>query len=266
MGRSFTEILQDAARRWRGAAVNLPASMEEALWSESRFHRAQREFESVFLGLRGFLWTCVWTAVGIATTIYLSSGHSLWVQVALGVGLFIAGLAIAGITTFGALWMRAVVRQRDEARAGVAELTQPFPNVLIEIDRLREDWQDQAGTRLDEPRTYRAWFPVVVTNREQERRVSLRFYLTINSPDGSGVLVTHFPTEQEEELPLLVDPQDSKRIELSVFANDYLTARMLEETRSGRHEINGANLLYLNVFDLLSEKEIDMRVPSTYRR
>jgi hypothetical protein len=110
------------------------------------------------------------------------------------------------------------------------------------------------------------WLPVVVTNREESRRVSLRFNVTINSPNGNGVLVRLLPTEQEDSLPLVVDPQDSKRIQLSVFLNEYVTQRLRTERIVGRLvqcDVNG-DLFRLNVFDLLSQKAIEIRLPGNY--
>jgi hypothetical protein len=110
------------------------------------------------------------------------------------------------------------------------------------------------------------WFPVVVTNREESRRVSLRFDVTINLPDGSGVFVPRLPTEQENRLPLIVDPRDSKSIQLSVFLNEYVTERLRTERMVGRfvrYDLNG-DLFRLNVFDLLSQKGIEMRLPGLH--
>ena len=162
-------------------------------------------------------------------------------------------------------FIRAPVRQRNEARAKVTELTAvtPFPNVVIEILNFRQDFQDHAGNRIRDGHTHRVWFPVVVTNREDSRRVSLRFEVTINSPDGNGVLVAGLPTEQEDKLPLVVDPQDAKRMEVSVFLNEYVTQRVRTEQMVGRfvrYDVNG-DLFRLNVFDLLSQKGIEMRLP-----
>lgn len=142
----------------------------------------------------------------------------------------------------------------------------PFPNVVIEVEAFEQAWEDHAGNHQPDCSTHRARFPVVVTNREEARRVSLRFDVTINSPDGNGVLVRSLPTEQRNELPLVVDPQDSKRIEFSVFLNEYVTERLREgKVIEGlmRYDING-DLFRLNVFDLLSRKGIEMRLPDFY--
>jgi hypothetical protein len=110
------------------------------------------------------------------------------------------------------------------------------------------------------------WFPVVVTNREEARRVSLRFDVTINAPDGSGVLVPVLQTEQQDELPLVVDPRNSKRMTLSVFLNEHVAGQLREEkTILGRrlYDING-DLFRVNVRDLLSGQLVQMRLPGFY--
>jgi hypothetical protein len=110
------------------------------------------------------------------------------------------------------------------------------------------------------------WFPVVVTNREEARRVSLRFDVTINAPDGSGVHVPVLRTEQQDDLPLVVDPQTSRRMTLSVFLNENVAGQLREEkTFLGRqiYDING-DLFRLNVHDLLSGQQIQMRLPGFY--
>jgi hypothetical protein len=196
------------------------------------------------------------------------SSGSLYVLVA------IAAAGLGTIAAVGIVWLfqllRAPVRQRNEARAMIAELTAvaPFPDVAIEIENFRDDWQDHAGNRILDASTGRVWFPVVATNREESRRVSLRFDVTINAPDGNGVLFPHLRTEQHDDLPLVVDPQDSKRIELSVFLNEYVTDRLRIDRSVGRlvrYEMN-TDLFRLNVFDLLSRKRIEMRLPGFYPR
>jgi len=110
------------------------------------------------------------------------------------------------------------------------------------------------------------WFPVVVTNREEARRVSLRFDVTINAPDGSGVLVPVLQTEQQDELPLVMDPQTSRRMTLSVFLNEHVAGQLREEKMFlGRriYDING-DLFRLSVRDLLSDQRIQMRLPGFY--
>lgn len=242
--------------------------MAEWGWNESALGRAKREFAPAYLGLGGVAWSIVWAAIAIAASIYFSEGQALGARIVVGVGLFLAGITVAAITTWLFLWGRAMVRQRDEARAGVIELTEatPFPNVEIHIARVRQAWQDHAGHLIEDARTHRFWWPVVVTNREETRRVSLSFDVSILSPDANGVLVPSLPVEQEDELPLVVDPQNSQRTRLSLFLNDYVTERLREErTFQGRtvYDING-DLLRLNVFDRLSQKRIEMRLPGTY--
>jgi hypothetical protein len=186
----------------------------------------------------------------------------------------LAVIGAAGVGTLAAIsgawvfqFVRAPVRQRDEARAALEELTKPseFPNISIEIGNFRQSWEDHAGAQRFDHGTHRVRFPVVVTNRETSRPVSLSFSVTINSPDGN-VLATMLPTEQEDELPLVVRPQDSTRIELSVFLNEFVTERLrtTERVRGRlRVDING-DLFRLNVFDLLSQKGIEMWLPGFY--
>jgi len=227
-----------------------------SVWDESAWTRTRREFAPAYLGLRGVAWSIAWSAIAIGSSIYFSESHGVAARIAIGVGFFVAGNVVAAITTWLFLWARAVVRQRDEARARVSEFTAvtPFPNVEIQIVRLRQDWQDHAGNRIQDARTQRYWWPVVVTNREETRRVSLSFDVTILSPDGNGVFAPGMPVEQEDELPLVVDAQDSQRTTLSLFLNEYVTQRLGD---------NG-ELLRLNVFDRLSQKSIEMRLPGIY--
>jgi hypothetical protein len=241
---------------------------EEVIAAEqSAWQRAKADTRRVV----GTLWFVIGVplldiAAAAIALIVASETHSsgaLYVVAAIGAAGIGTIAAFVGVWTFQVI--RAPVRQRNETRAKVTELTAvaPFPNVLIEIRNFRQDFQDHAGKRISDGHTHRVWFPVVVTNREESRRVSLRFDVSINSPDGSSVLFPRLPTEQEDRLPLVVDPQDSKSIQLSVFLNEYVTERLRTEQMVGRfvsYDVNG-DLFRLNVFDLLSQKGIEMRLP-----
>ncbi len=85
-------------------------------------------------------------------------------------------------------------------------------------------------------------------------------------PDGSGRIIARLPTEQDDDLPFAVDPQDSRRIDLSLFINEYLTNQLREAKFIGGRmafDMNG-DLLRLHVFDLLSQQGIEMRLPGSY--
>jgi hypothetical protein len=74
------------------------------------------------------------------------------------------------------------------------------------------------------------------------------------------------PTEQQDHLPFVVEPQDSKRIDLSLFLNEYVTEQLRTTTMfrgRQRYDING-DLFRLNVFDRLSRTGIEMRLPGVY--
>lgn len=241
--------------------------MAETVWS-----RASADTRRI---VTGALWFQI--AVGVLTI--AAAGATLAVgaiQKHHPVFYLLAVLALAAVplAAIFIVWLVALVRapfrQRDEARKEIDELTAPtrFPNLAIDVRNLREDWQDAAGNRITAPDTCRFWWPVVLTNREESGRVSLRFDVSILSPDGSGVVFPYLQTEQDDDLPLVVDAQDSRRIELSVFLNEYATPHVrTERLVSGevRHGLNG-DLLRLHVFDLISQEGIEMRLPGPHPR
>jgi hypothetical protein len=237
-------------------------------WNESAWDRTKREFPSVFVGLGGFFWNLLWAAIAIAASIYFSEGRGLLARIGIGVGALVAGVGVAAISTWLFLWWRALIDQRDEARETLIELTAatPFPNVEIDVMRLQEDWQDHAGNHISRASTYRFWWPVIATNREDVRRVSLSFHVTVKSVEGDDDLFPFLRVEQEDELPLVVEPLDSERIRLSVFLGEYHTERMREERivdGNTVYEMNG-DQLRLNVFDRISQKGIEMQLPGRY--
>jgi hypothetical protein len=114
--------------------------MSERSWDESAWSQARGEFEPAFLGLGGVVWSLLCGAAAIGAQIYLSPGHSLAAQALISVGCFLGGVAIAAITTFATLALRAPYPQRDEARAALHELTAPreFPDVYIQSHNFLE--------------------------------------------------------------------------------------------------------------------------------
>jgi len=143
-----------------------------------------------------------------------------------------------------------------------------FPDVEIVVERLRQAWETHDGRRDPNCNRHRMRFPVIVTNREESRRVALSFDVTINRPDGNGVLMPGLPTEQQDQLPLVVDAQDLRRLDLSLFLNEYVTGQLRTVTMfqgQPRYDING-DLFRLNVFDRLSRRGIDMWLPGVYPR
>jgi hypothetical protein len=237
--------------------------MSEPSWDESAWARARREFEPAYLGLRGVVWSLLCGAAAIVAQIYLSPGHGPAAQALISVGCFLGGVVIGAITTFAALVLRAPYRQRDEARAEIDELTAPreFPNVYIQSHNFLEVWEDHAGNRGYKHGTARPRSRMVVTNREESRSVSLTFRVSAYNPDGE-LEANYLPTEQHAEAPLVVAPQDSEAFELSFFLNEYVIGR-IQKIERGVPVID-AEQFRLNVFDLLSQKGIEMEMIGTY--
>jgi hypothetical protein len=86
----------------------------------ARIRRDSREFRRIYFSLVGTVWSALWAAVAIGATIAVSPDHSVTAQVAIGVGLFLFGIAWAMLSLWRALWLRAPSRQRDDARAELA--------------------------------------------------------------------------------------------------------------------------------------------------
>ena len=103
--------------------------------SETAAARARRDYRMLLTGtVRVVVWCAACNVVVVGVTSYLSWGHARDAQVAIGVGALVAGLVLSFSLPYGALWVTAPVRQRNEARIDL--LTRP--TVLQMIDGLSE--------------------------------------------------------------------------------------------------------------------------------
>jgi hypothetical protein len=202
-------------------------------------------------------------AFAIVAQIYLSPGHSPAAQAIISVGCFFGGVAIAAITTFAALLLRAPYRQRNEARAEIHELTAPreFPNVFIQSHNFLEVWEDHAGNRGYEHGSARPRSRMTITNREESQSVSLTFRVSAYNPQGE-LEANYLPTDQHSEAPLVVAAQNSEAFELSFFLNPYVIERIKKIERGV--PVIDAEQFRLHVFDLLSQKGIEMEMVGSY--
>lgn len=94
---------------------------------ETAFRRARREFPPVLTGSpRMWFWSTFWGLAGLAVGGYFSYDHRQVAFVGISVGAAAAGLVVALLTAFGALWASASVRSLGEdvmaLSAAVAEL------------------------------------------------------------------------------------------------------------------------------------------------
>jgi hypothetical protein len=92
--------------------ASLSTPLKETAWG-----RAWREFPETFLSLRGVALLLAIEAVGIGFTVYWTWDRSRWGQVAITVPVFLLGAGVVALLVFGALWVTAPRKQRDEARA-----------------------------------------------------------------------------------------------------------------------------------------------------
>jgi len=248
--------------------------MEADLHTESAFARTRREFAPAFLGLRGVLWSVLWAAVAIGATIYLSPNHSMGAQVAIGVGLFLAGIGWAALTLFGALWVTAPARQRDEARHALAlaraEREEGFPDVHL-----------KTGSPLLIETTESKMFPghretlivvtVTATNREIQRRAILAFSAHVTFPKPRLSVQKLSRTYEDDPHPhfipdpLKLDAQDHRKGEVAFLWShdmDFLLGRDKSEEEVLDFVMEN---LRLNATDHISSVSIDLDLPGTYQ-
>jgi hypothetical protein len=151
----------------------------DPIHTESAFSCAQRQFRALATNtVRFVLWFFGCNLAVVATTTYLAWGHSRTAQVAIGVGAFVAGAALAFLLPLGALWVTAPIRQRDDARAAIARLATPpgFPDVEINLPDLTQTPRSD-GDGVD------VRLPIFATNRTDGTAI-LEFNLALQMPEG----------------------------------------------------------------------------------
>lgn len=144
------------------------------------WRRAMREFGPTYLGLRGVAWSISWGAVGIGATIYLSAHHSLRAQVAIGVGLFLAGIGWAAFSILGALWVTAPVLQRNEARDELKRREDRYESLIPEFA-----FEDD-GSFLVELRNWGEPIKAAIINLLAPESVGSVVYAPFNGEPPSG--------------------------------------------------------------------------------
>lgn len=226
--------------------------------------RAKRGFRETFAGVGGGALALLFGAAGAAGSTWVSEGRSLNERVFIAFAFVIVGGLAAASLWYLVLLLTAPYRQRDEARAEVAEATKevaelqappPLPNISVAVASMREE-------RESEPR-YIVFPSVVITNREKDRSVSLELTL-IGSYRGDTVLwASAWPTGF---CPIEIPPMQSNPAPRAVRfqVSDDVVERLAD---LGADEISGAPLglegveLTLRVYDRVSGEGFTMHVP-----
>lgn len=195
-------------------------------------------------------------------------GQDRSVKVATVGGAVIVGPFLLGLAVLLALWVTAPVRQRNEARAQLAQVTEArkFPRGRIEVTQYGYfDTQDAERLLV---------FGVKVTNREVSRRMNLELDFILRL----FTRITHYnptlkPLEARLSLVqrgpdpppavLVVDAQDSSD-PTYVARWDLETGLAFDEDASTfTPELEG-DTLFLRVFDLQSGERIEIEVPGVW--
>jgi hypothetical protein len=187
-------------------------------YAETSYARARRSLHTLVTStIRFAVWFAFVNAAVVGATSYLSWGHQRSALVAIDVGAFVAGSIAAFVLPLTALWVIAPVRQRNEARAALAEAIalNEEPTGIARCDfQIGKLWSF-ADPKNEEERIL--LLDLRFTNRQPEDRINLNPELMTQAtirgqPIGKPYsFLRRFDTVWKKQLhpPLNIGPQET---------------------------------------------------------